>query len=158
MLYPEFMEYRRRRLGAAAPIGGRGSGRGMYYPHRQQPRLDTGASWGRGRPPPPPQWAGSGPGGHYGRYPGVDVSRTIDFINRAEGAAEAVTTAKGILPPIPAPTGRATTASRTTPHRSSSSSSSSSSSHTMHLPLILEPLHLPIPGRLPRPLLFTSMG
>ena len=87
----------------------------------------------------------------------VDVSRTIDFINQAEGAAEAVTTAKGILPPIPAPTGRATTASRTTPHRSSSSSSSSSS-HTMHLPLILEPLHLPIPGRLPRPLLFTSMG
>ena len=29
MLYPEFMEYRRRRQGAAAPIGGRGSGRGM---------------------------------------------------------------------------------------------------------------------------------
>ena len=25
MLYPEFMEYRRRRLGAGAPIGGRGS-------------------------------------------------------------------------------------------------------------------------------------
>ena len=70
MLYPEFMEYRRRRLGAAAPIGGRGSGRGMYYPHRQQPRLDSGASWSRGRPPPPPQRAGSGPGGHNGRHPG----------------------------------------------------------------------------------------
>ena len=63
MHYPEFMEYRRRRLGAAALIGGRGSGRGMYYPHRQQPRLDLGASWSRGRPPPPPQRAGSGPGG-----------------------------------------------------------------------------------------------
>ena len=36
---------------------------------------------------------------------GVDVSRTIDFINQAEGAAEAVTTTKGILPPIPTPTG-----------------------------------------------------
>ena len=45
MLYPEFMEYRRQRLGAGAPIGGRGSGREMYYPHRQQPRLDSGASW-----------------------------------------------------------------------------------------------------------------
>ena len=63
MPYPEFMECRRRRLGAAAPIGGRRSGRGMYYPHRQQPRLDSGASWSRGRPPPPPQRAGSGPGG-----------------------------------------------------------------------------------------------
>ena len=31
MLNPEFMEYRRRRLGAATPIGGRGSARGMYY-------------------------------------------------------------------------------------------------------------------------------
>ena len=29
MLYPEFMEYRRRRLGAGALIGGRGSGREM---------------------------------------------------------------------------------------------------------------------------------
>ena len=28
MLYTEFMEYRHRRLGAAAPIGGCGSGRG----------------------------------------------------------------------------------------------------------------------------------
>ena len=45
MLYPEFMEYRRQRLGSGAPIGGRGSGREMYYPHRQQPRLDSGASW-----------------------------------------------------------------------------------------------------------------
>ena len=46
---------------------------------------------------------------------GGDVSRTIDFINQAEGAAEAVTTTKGILPLIPTPTGRATTASRTLP-------------------------------------------
>ena len=45
MLYTEFMEYRRRRQGAAASIGGRGSGRGMDDPHRQQPRLDSGASW-----------------------------------------------------------------------------------------------------------------
>ena len=81
---------------------------------------------------------------------GVDVSSTIDFINQAEGAAEAVTTTKGILPPIPTPTGRATAAIRTTPH--------SSSSHTMHLPLLLQPLYLPIPGRLPRPLLFTSLA
>ena len=84
---------------------------------------------------------------------GVDVSRTIDFIYQAEGAAEAVTTTKGILPPIPTPTSRATTASHTTPHRSSSSSS-----HTMHLPLLLQPLHLLIPGRLPRQLLSTSLG
>ena len=70
MLYPEFMEYRRRRLEAAAPIGGRGSGRKMYYSHRQQPRFDLGASWSRGRPPPPPQRAGSGPGGCNGRHPG----------------------------------------------------------------------------------------
>ena len=48
MLYPEFMEYRRRRLGAAVAIGGRESGRRMYYPHRQKPRLDPGASWSRG--------------------------------------------------------------------------------------------------------------
>ena len=34
MLYPEFMEYRRRRKGAAAPIDGRGSGRRMDDPHR----------------------------------------------------------------------------------------------------------------------------
>ena len=88
---------------------------------------------------------------------GVDVSRTIDFINQAEGAAEALTTTKGILPPILTPTARATTASCTTPH-SSSSSSSSSSSHTMHLPLLLQPLHLLIPGRLPRQLLSTSLG
>ena len=66
-------------------------------------------------------------------------------------AAEAVTTTKGTLPPVSTPTSRATTASRTTPHRSSSS-------HTMHLPLLLQPLHLLIPGRLPRPLLFTSLG
>ena len=68
MLYPEFMEYRRRRLEAAAPIGGRGSGRKMYYSHRQQPRFDLGASWSRGRPPPPPQRAGSGPRGCNGRH------------------------------------------------------------------------------------------
>ena len=44
-----------------------------------------------------------------------------------------------------------------TPQRSSSISSSSS--HTVrHLLLLLQPLHLPIPGRLPRPLLFTSLG
>ena len=133
MLYPEFMEYRRRRLGAAAPIGGRGSGRGMYYPHRQQPRLDSGASWSRGRPPPPPQRAGSGPGGRNGRYPGGRRFEDYRLINQAEGAAEAVTTTKGTLPPIPTPTSRATTASRTTPHRSSSISSSSS--HTVHLSL-----------------------
>ena len=84
----------------------------------------------------------------------VDVSRTIDFISQAEGAAEAVTTAKGVLPPFPTPTGRATTASRTTPHRGSSSSSR----HTMHPPLLLQPLHILIPGRLPPPLLFTSLG
>ena len=88
----------------------------------------------------------------------VDISRTIDFIIQAEGAAEAVTTTKGILPPIPTPTGRATAAIRTTPHSSSSSSTSSSSSHTMHLPLLLQPIYLPIPGRLPRPLLFTSLA
>ena len=70
MLYPKFMEYRRRRQGAAASIGGRGSGRGMDDPHRQQPRLDSGASWSRGRPSPPPQRAGSRPGGHNGRHPG----------------------------------------------------------------------------------------
>ena len=46
---------------------------------------------------------------------GVEVSRTTDFINQAEGAAEAVTTTKGTLPPIPTPTSRATTASRTLP-------------------------------------------
>ena len=40
---------------------------------------------------------------------GVDVARTIDFINQAEGTAEAVTTTKGTLPPIPTPTSRATT-------------------------------------------------
>ena len=68
MLYAEFMEYRRRRLEAAAPIGGRGSGRKMYYSHRQQPRFDLGASWSRGRPPPPPQRAGSGPRGCNGRH------------------------------------------------------------------------------------------
>ena len=81
ILYPDFMEYRRRRLEAAAPIGGRASGREMYYSHRQQPRLDSGASWSRGRPPPPPQRAGSGPGGHR--------LRTTDSIYQAEGAAEA---------------------------------------------------------------------
>ena len=54
MLYPEFMEYRRRRQGAAALIGGLGSGRRMDDPHRQRPRLDSGATWSRGRPPPPP--------------------------------------------------------------------------------------------------------
>ena len=70
MLYPEFMEYRRRRLGAEAPIEGRGFGRGMDDPHRQQPRLDSGASWSTGRRPPPPQRAGSEPGGHNGHYPG----------------------------------------------------------------------------------------
>ena len=85
---------------------------------------------------------------------GVDVSSAIDFINQAEGAAEAVTTTKGTLPPIPTPTSRATTARRTTAHRSSSSSNS----HTMHLPLLLQPLHLLIPGRLTRQLLFTSLG
>ena len=88
---------------------------------------------------------------------GGEISRTTDFINQAEGTAEAVTSTKGTLPPIPTPTSRATTASRTTPHRSSSISSSSS--HTVHhLPLLLQPLHLLIPGRLPRPLLFTSLG
>ena len=70
MLYPEFMEYRRRRQGAAAPIGGRGSGRGMDDPLRQLLRLDSGASWSRGRPTPPPQRAGSGPGGHNGLHGG----------------------------------------------------------------------------------------
>ena len=70
ILYPDFMEYRRRRLEAAAPIGGRASGREMYYSHRQQPRLDSGASWSRGRPPPPPQRAGSGPGRWNGRHTG----------------------------------------------------------------------------------------
>ena len=77
-------------------------------------------------------------------------------------AAESVTTTKGTLPPDPTPTSRATTAGRTTPRRSSSISSSSSHtvhSHTVHhLPLLLQPLHLLIPGRLPRPLLFTSLG
>ena len=73
-------------------------------------------------------------------------------------AAEAVTTTRGTLPPIPTPTNRATTASRTTSHRSSSISSSSSSHKVHHLPLLLQPLHLLIPGRLPRPLLFTSLG
>ena len=87
---------------------------------------------------------------------GVDVSRTIDFINQVEGAAEAVTTTKDTLTPIPNPTSRATTARRTTPHRSSSSSSSSS--HTTHLPFLLQPLHLLISGRLPRQLLFISLG
>ena len=148
MLHPEFMEYRRRRLGAAARIGGRGSGRGMDDPHRQQPRLDSGASWSRGRPPPPPQRAGSGPGGHNGRHPGGDVARTIDFINHAEGAAEAVTTTKGTLPPIPTPTSNATTVSRTTPHRSSSSSSSSSSDTVHHLPLLpVSYTHLTLPTK-----------
>ena len=72
-------------------------------------------------------------------------------------AAEVVTTTKGTLPPVPTSTSRATTASRTTPHRSSSISSSSS--HTVrHLPLFLQPLHFLIPGRLPRPLLFSSLG
>ena len=85
---------------------------------------------------------------------GVEVSRTIDFINQAAGAAEVVTTTKGTLPPILTPTSRATTAKRTTAHRSSSSSNS----HTMHLPLLLQPLHLLIPGRLTRQLLFTSLG
>ena len=99
---------------------------------------------------------------------GMAVILVVDIgwdINQAEGTAEAVTTTKGTLPPISTPTGRATTASRTTTHRSSSSSSSSSSSgnsssssHIMHLPLLLQPLHLLIPGRLPRPLLFTSLG
>ena len=70
MLYPEFMEYRRPRQGAAAPIGGRGSGRGMDDPHRQRPRLDSGASWSRGRPPTPPQRAGSVPGGYPRRNSG----------------------------------------------------------------------------------------
>ena len=88
---------------------------------------------------------------------GVEVSRTIDFINQAEGAAEAVTATKGTLPPVPTPTSRAITVSRTTPHRSSSISSSSSDT-VHHLPLLLQPLHLLIPGRLPRPLLFTSLG
>ena len=88
---------------------------------------------------------------------GVEVSRTTDFINQVEGAAEVVTTTKGTLPLIPTPTSRATTASRTTSHRSSSISSISS--HTMHhLPLLLQLLHLLIPERLPRPLLFTSLG
>ena len=88
MLYPEFMEYRRRRQGAAAPNGGRGSGRGMDDPHRQQPR-DSGASWSRGRPSPPPQRAGSGPGGIVAVILGVEASRTTDCINQVEGAAEA---------------------------------------------------------------------
>ena len=70
MLYPDFMEYRRRRREAAAPIGGRGSGRRMDGPYRQQPRLDSGASWSTGRRPPPPQRAGSEPGGHNGRHSG----------------------------------------------------------------------------------------
>ena len=70
MLYPEFMGYRRRWLGAAAPIEERGSGRGLYYPHRQQPRHASGASWRRGRPPPPPQRAESGPGEQNVRCPG----------------------------------------------------------------------------------------
>ena len=72
-------------------------------------------------------------------------------------AAEAVTTTKGLLPAVPMSTSRATTASRTTPHRRRSISSSSS--HTVHhLPLLRQPLHLLIPGRLPRPLLSTSLG
>ena len=50
---------------------------------------------------------------------GVDVARTIDFINQAERTAEAVTTTEGTLPPIPTPTSRATTIGHTTPHRSS---------------------------------------
>ena len=164
MLYPEFMEYRRRRLGAAAPIGG----------------VDLGEGWttriGSSRTLAQVQ-AGAGADHHRRRSEldrdlgcimavilGVDVSRTIDFINQAEGAVEAVTTTKGTFPPIPTPTSLATTASRTTPHRSSSSRSSSSSSsssssrYTMHLPLLLQPLHLRIPVRLPRPLLFTSLG
>ena len=94
---------------------------------------------------------------------GVDVARNIDFINQAEGTAKAVTTTKGTLPPISTPTSRATAASHTTPNRSSSSGNSSgggssgSSSHIMHLPLLLQPLHLLIPGRLPRQLLSTSL-
>ena len=87
---------------------------------------------------------------------GVEVSKTIDFVNQSEGAAEAVTTTKGTLPPIPTPTSRATTATRTTPHRSSSISSSSHTVH--HLPLLLQPLHVLIPGRLPQPLLFSPLG
>ena len=72
-------------------------------------------------------------------------------------AAEVVTSTKGTLPQVPTPTIRATTASRTAPHRSRTISSSSS--HTVHhLPLFLQPLHLLISGRLPRPLLFTSLG
>ena len=69
-----------------------------------------------------------------------------------------MTTIKGTLPPVPTPTSRATIASRTTtPHRSSSISSTSI--YTVHhLPLLLQPLHLLIPGRFPRPLLFTSLG
>ena len=44
-------------------------------------------------------------------------------------------------------------------HRRRSSSISSSSSHTVHrLPLLLPPLHVLIPRRLPRALLFTSLG
>ena len=46
ILYPDFMEYRRRRLEAAAPIGGRASGREMYYSHRQGPTTAAAAaSW-----------------------------------------------------------------------------------------------------------------
>ena len=77
-------------------------------------------------------------------------------INQAEGTAEAVNTTKGTLPPISTPTSRATTASSTKTHRSSGSSSSSS--HIMHLPLLLQPIHLQIPGRLPRQLFVTSLG
>ena len=39
---------------------------------------------------------------------GVDVARNIDFINQAEGTAEAVTATRGTLPPISTPASRAT--------------------------------------------------
>ena len=89
MLYPEFMEYRRRRLEAAAPIGGRESGRGMDDPHRQQPLLDSGASCSRGRPPPPPQRPGSRPGGHNGRHPGGRGGRSRGGGDHYEGYSAA---------------------------------------------------------------------
>ena len=158
MLYPEFMEYRRRRKGAAAPIDGRGSGRRMDDPHRHSRGLirvqaAAGTDHHRRR-----SELDRDLGGIMAVILGVEVSRTTDFIKQVEGAAEAVTTTEGTLPPIPTPTSRATTARPTTPHRYSSISSSSSSHTVHHLPLLLQPLHLLIPGRLPRPLLFTSLG
>ncbi|CAM9146597.1 unnamed protein product, partial [Pylaiella littoralis] len=58
LYYPQFMEY----MGHTR--GGRGAGRGLGDPYRQQSRLDSGGDWSRGRPPPLP------PRAQPGRHPG----------------------------------------------------------------------------------------